>query len=255
MFAELESETFRSLPFGLHTLCPDRLQEPTNRPNGFKYHHLLWVTQGCGVYRIGNERFTLSEGEGVFMRAGVPHNYYGENFHTAWCTFSMSEALLDALGIEQYFKFKVPSDFERETEELYRYACGSSTLLGRSSAGYSYVIGLFSSILSADEGLASKVRRYLEQKYSEPLTLTCIADAFGIDRFKLCHIYKKEFGTTVMEELNSIRIQKAKQMLRYSTATAEKIGKACGFESPAYFSKCFRETVGCTPIKYRKNYR
>ena len=255
MFTEIENDMLFALPFGLHTVSGGKEQHPVDRPEGFDFHHLLWVTSGSGVYRVGSDSFILSEGEGIFLRAGVPHSYGGENMYTAWCTFSMSESALDALGIGDYLRFNVTAELQRQTEALYRFATGSSTMLERSAAGYSCVMGLFSSVLAESESVSSQIRRLLEQKYSEPLSLDDIARVIGIDRFNLCHIYKKERGVTIMQDLNSIRLQKAKQMLRYSTDSAELIGKACGFESPSYFGMRFKQYVGCTPNEYRRGGR
>ena len=56
-----------------------------------------------------------------------------------------------------------------------------------------------------------------------------------------------------MDALLSVRISKAKRMLRYGNDNVEEIGKKCGFESPSYFCKRFRAIVGVTPLQYRKN--
>ena len=70
--------------------------------------------------------------------------------------------------------------------------------------------------------------------------------------FAFCRYYVRERGVTVMEDLFRIRIAKAKRLLRYSDESVESVGRACGFESPSYFSKRIRKAVGCTPVEYRK---
>ena len=39
---------------------------------------------------------------------------------------------------------------------------------------------------------------------------------------------------------------------QYPEKKAYEIGKMCGFESPSYFGKNFREIVGLTPEQYRR---
>ena len=65
--------------------------------------------------------------------------------------------------------------------------------------------------------------------------------------------YKKEHGITVMDDLNRIRIAKAKRFLRYGSASVAEVGKQCGFDSPSYFGKCFKEATGYTPTEYRSH--
>lgn len=253
MFAEIHKNRDIALPFVLTTLGESLKQVPVHRPEGMGYHQFIWVKEGSGLFEIAGERFTLEVGEGVFMRANVPHSYYGKPFHTAWCTFTLPSQTLDYMGIGDYLRFTVPHYLDQETAHLLAHANGKSTLLSRSAAGYTYVTELFSTILSSADTLSVRVLRLLEQRYSEPLTLYDIADEFDIDRFTLCRTYKNERGVTVMDDLNRIRIAKAKRFLKYGTDPIEKVGKMCGFESASYFGKRFRESVGQTPAEYRKN--
>ena len=252
MFAEIHKEIYSTLPFALATLGLNTNQRPIDRPEGFNYHQFIWVCEGCGLFQMGGERFVLEAGEGVFIRAGFPNSYEGKHFVTSWCSFTMPEDTLDYLGIGDYLRFSVPSYLDQEADQLMRLANGDSTPLSRSSAGYAFVTELFSSILNSDDSISVKALRLLEQKYSEPLTLTDIADELRVDRFLLCRVYKKERGITIMNELNRIRIAKAKRFLKHGNAPVEEVGRMCGFESPSYFGKRFREATGQTPAEYRK---
>ena len=254
IFAEIDKKPFSGLPFLVDTLCDYHKQVDINRPDGFDHHHILWVRSGCGHYRVRDDAFLLSEGEGVFMRAGVPHSYGGNDLYTAWCTFTLPTDAFDHMGLGDYLKFKVPSTLNGEIEQLVRFANGNSNVFTRSAAGYSFVIELLTSVMLTKEGLAARIDRVLRQRYAEPLTLVDISDAVGADRFSICRIYKRERGVTVMEELKRIRIKKAKQLLKYNVASVEETGRLCGFESPSYFVKRFRETVGCTPLDYRRKH-
>ncbi len=252
MFAEIHKSLCDKLPFVLITLGESVVQHPVSRPEGFDVHQFIWIKKGSGSFRMRDESFVLGEGEGMFMRAEVPHSYSGDPFHTVWCTFTMPSRTLDYLGVGDYMSFSVPSYLNRETEQLMCFANGDSTPLSRSSAGYAYVMELFSTILTPPEKLSSRILHLLEQRYDEPLTLLDLSETFHIDRYALCRIYKQERGITVMEELNRIRIAKAKRFLKYSSDSVEEVGKMCGFESPSYFGKRFREAVGSTPAEYRK---
>ena len=111
---------------------------------------------------------------------------------------------------------------------------------------------LLAAIRSAEESTDLRVRRFLENHYSDPLSLDDVAHFVGLDKFALCRSYRKARGIGVMEELKRIRIAKAKRFLRFSADPIEKIGRMCGFESPSYFAKRFRELTGMTPAAYRR---
>ena len=253
MFAEIHKSAFDNLPFVLVSVAECLRQGHIDRPEGFVYHQFIWIAEGSGTFRMRDEVFHLEAGEGMFMRAGVPHCYYGdegEPFHTVWCTFVLADRTLDYLGVGDYLPFTVPPYLEKETEQLLNIA-QKGTPATRSAAGYSFVIELFTDLLSDKEALSSRVLQFLEQNYSSPLTLFNISEKFGIDRFSLCRIYKKERGVTVIEDLTRIRIAKAKRFLRHSSNSVSDIGKQCGFDSPSYFGKCFKEATGYTPSEYR----
>lgn len=254
MFAEIHQSAFDNLPFVLVSIGECIHQGRIDRPEGFVYHQFIWIVKGSGTFRMRDEQFHLEEGEGMFMRAGVPHCYYGdegESFHTFWVTFTLADHTLDYLGVGEYIRFSTPRYLKRDIAQLLNVA-GDGTPATRSAAGYSFVVELFNDLLSENETLSERVLRFLEQNYSSPLTLLDISEEFDIDRFLLCRIYKKERGVSIMDDLNRIRIAKAKRFLRYSSDTIADIGKHCGFESPSYFGKCFKESIGITPTEYRK---
>lgn len=251
MFHEIHKELYNILPFILTSIGGEK-QRATNRPTGFDSHHFLWVQKGSGRFCIKGETFTLNSGEGIFLREGVPHSYEGADFYTAYITFTMDTKMLDYLGAGDWFRFSVPAFLERDFLQLYRFATGNSTVLSRSSAGYSVVMDLFSTVLTTQDTPVARIGRMLECRYGEALTLDEIAAEVGMDRFSLCRYYMAERGVTVMDDLLRIRIEKAKRFLKYSTDPIKKVGQMCGFESSSYFGKRFRETVGCTPLEYRK---
>ena len=250
-FFEIHKELFDVLPFVLTSIGTEP-QSPMSRPHGFDSHHFLWVSEGSGRFCVDSEKFTLQKGEGIFMRQEVPHSYEGLDFHTSYLTFTLSDKALDYLVGARWFRFSFPSFLEKDFESLKRFALGNSTIASRSAAGYSLVMELFSATTSTQDSIENRIDRLLEQRYSEPLTLDEIASFVGLDRFSLCRYYATARGTTVMDALLKIRIEKAKRFLRYSTDPVARVGELCGFESPSYFGKRFRQTVGCTPTQYRK---
>lgn len=248
-----------SLPFKLCAIGEHKNQNSITRKAGPLWNQIIWVKKGKGHFFVGDEHFTLSEGEGIFMRHDVPHGYHaiGDVFCTGWVTFKSDDSLLNyALGDCTAYPFKCPDFLERETAQLLKYAKKEETnKLLLSAAGYSYVAELFSAITKNTDETVEKVRDYLIKNYHRPLTLDEIADEVGIDKFSLCRYFSKNHTASVMDELKQIRISRAKQLLRYSSDSVEEIGKLCGFDSPSYFALRFREITGRTPLEYRKQYR
>ncbi len=255
MFGEIHRNALSVLPFAVSTAGASPRQEPVHRPEGLPVHEFIWVGGGSGLFTAGKESRTLTAGEGVFLRRSTPHSYEGEALSTLWYTFSGAEGLLDYLGVGDYRFFRVPDFLPRAFAEFYCNIAGrGSNLLRRSALGYAFTVDLLDAVCTPEKETAFRVRRYLENHYSDPLTLDDIAREAGMGRYAFCRYYHAARGKSVMDELRAIRLEKAKMHLRYSTEPIARIGALCGFESPSYFIRCFREEIGCTPLAYRKKH-
>jgi AraC-like DNA-binding protein len=52
-----------------------------------------------------------------------------------------------------------------------------------------------------------------------------------------------------------VRLHHARKMLEQNELTVNEVAYRVGFNSHAYFSKCFREEFGCTPKEFVKAQR
>lgn len=260
MFVEIRKKYMKQpipLPFVVCTVGESPFQSAVTRPEGFHHHHVLLVAEGEGLFTLGGQTHSLSAGEGFFCRSEVPHAYraVGDQFRTLWVTFLGAESVLDYYQIGDGFKFDAAPGLLSATRALHNLCSGSSTVLTRSAAGYTWLIDWLHECFAPSAPIPVQVQRYLETHFAEPLTLDQIAGAVHMNRYALCHHYKESCGTTVMEQLRQIRLAKARQMLRFDTASVETISKNCGFESPSYFSKLFRQETGRSPREYRAQHQ
>jgi len=82
-----------------------------------------------------------------------------------------------------------------------------------------------------------------------------IAEHFYISKYHLCRKFKEATGTTLIQYLNSIRLQHACQMLAETSLSILEISASCGFNSSMYFCKLFKQAMAVTPGEYRRNAR
>ncbi len=101
--------------------------------------------------------------------------------------------------------------------------------------------------------LAVLINTYLNQNYSSKITLDILADKFTCSQSLLIKSFKKEYGTTIMNELMKIRLEKAEELLRTSRISLKEMADDCGFSDQNYFSKVFAAKHGCSPSEFRKN--
>lgn len=251
----MNESIIKRLPITLLSVSKTAKQPSIKRPNGAEWHQFIWVQEGVGTFRIENETFEVGKGKGVFTRKNVPNFYEGENLSTEWCAFDCDDEFINyVLGDKKYLVFDVPAFLENETEELRGFAMGNSTALELSALAYSYIIKLFSAVLRTEDDVIFEIKSYMQNNYYTVVTLDDIADKVNMDKYTMCRYYKQKCNTTIIDDLLKIRIEKSKRMLRYGNDRVEKIGEQCGFESPSYFCKKFKQIVGDSPLQYRKKH-
>ena len=82
-----------------------------------------------------------------------------------------------------------------------------------------------------------------------------VAEATGLSRRNLEVKFRKAVGNTIREEIQRIRLDHAKRMLRETDLPISQIAEASGFNSPSYLTHVFRKEIGITPAKYRSQVR
>ncbi|TVQ23279.1 MAG: AraC family transcriptional regulator [Spirochaetaceae bacterium] len=103
----------------------------------------------------------------------------------------------------------------------------------------------------AISGIGS-VMRYVELHYPERLTVEDLARASNMSTSTLHRHFRAALGASPIEYLIRTRVQHARDLLQETTLSVTEIGFECGFESPDYFSRCFRNATGLSPRAYRK---
>jgi len=98
------------------------------------------------------------------------------------------------------------------------------------------------------------VKGYLDENFVKKIALDELAERFFINKFYLTRIFKEQYGYSVVNYVMILRIARAKQLLRFSDLTMEKIGEICGMPDANYFSRVFRKVEGTSPSEYRKQW-
>lgn len=93
---------------------------------------------------------------------------------------------------------------------------------------------------------------YIHRHFSEDITIADLTKEALISESEVLRCFHNTIRTTPNQYLKQYRIQKACRMLLETDMTSIAIAFECGFQSGSYFTKIFREQMGCTPLNYRK---
>ncbi|MFO7983560.1 MAG: AraC family transcriptional regulator [Desulfuromonadales bacterium] len=105
------------------------------------------------------------------------------------------------------------------------------------------------------EGLSEGIERaleYVQDNYQSSISVQEVARHSSLSYHHLCRKFKKETGRTVVELINWLRIDKAKEHLHSSPDPIHEIAKKVGFTSTVQFHRTFKKLEGDTPMQYRK---
>lgn len=92
---------------------------------------------------------------------------------------------------------------------------------------------------------------YIENHFSDKITLDMLADMLSLDKYYLTRKFKKETSTTIFQFLLMTRISKAKQYLLEGMNVTETCF-SCGFSNYPNFITEFKKITGYTPKNFQK---
>ncbi len=101
-------------------------------------------------------------------------------------------------------------------------------------------------------GLIEQAKEYINLNFAmSDLTLDQVASTVNLSPNYFSSLFNQETGTTFIEYLTNIRMEKAKDYLRCSGKKITEIGFLVGYLDSHYFSYIFKKTQNCTPSEYR----
>ncbi len=93
---------------------------------------------------------------------------------------------------------------------------------------------------------------YVNEHFSEDITLARVADALSFSADHLGRLMKKQLGCTYNEYVNRLRLKHACRLLRHTALTVGEVAFASGYGSVEYFTYVFKKTLQITPGEYRR---
>lgn len=101
---------------------------------------------------------------------------------------------------------------------------------------------------------AEEIASWIRDHYTQKISLDLISSELNLSKYYVSHVFKEVTGFTVMEYVMGCRLNQVKFLLEMEPdLTLAEVSSASGFESLAHFSRFFKEKVGITPSRYRKN--
>ena len=109
---------------------------------------------------------------------------------------------------------------------------------------------------SPNQKYIEHIKQFIDLHYMDAsLSVKHICEAIHISQSYLGQLFKKEVGKTFIQYLTEYRLEKAKELLKYTQLKTYEISDKVGNTDAHYFSAIFKKYTGYTPSEYRKSTR
>lgn len=102
------------------------------------------------------------------------------------------------------------------------------------------------------DGILEDITSYLDNNYTQNITIDELTKQFFISRSKLYSIFKAIPAKTPLNYINNLRLQQAEIFLSQTEKSISQISIELGFSDYNYFIRLFHKRYNTSPLQYRK---
>ena len=192
-------------------------------------------------------RFLDKEGVGVLSKDPVTNLKY----HFVVTAAIMSRTCIDN-GMDMEVSFRL-SDYYIGLLDNIQTESGVARLHNKMVMDYTKRMAKLKQTKALSKPV-SDCLNYIYTHIKDRITIEDIASYTGKSVSYISRLFKNEMNVSVSDFIRAAKIDKAKNMLRYSQVSLAEISSYLSFSSQSHFIKLFREDTGMTPKKYRSMY-
>ncbi len=276
----IESSKFRSdvlvfkkspiLVYSGHVSNESRLHIPQHKH--VTYCELLYIRKGNGKVIINDKCYNAKQGDIIIFNRDVMHEEIYESdqdieyFYCAIANLAiegLEEGLLipdtilpiiscsDCVSkVEYYISELFQENFERDAGFLTMFESLLKSLLILVVRIVNKNYPFFEIYRSLSPG--NRIKEYIDDNYNKPISLKGIADSLFLSQHYLCHVFKRETGSSPIHYLINRRVEEAKKLLLNTNKSFQEISGLVGYENAVHFNILFKKATGLTPGKYKE---
>lgn len=100
-----------------------------------------------------------------------------------------------------------------------------------------------------------KVRDHVLQHLAQPLPVERLAAIAGTSPRTVARLFVRELGQTPHDFVESVRIDRARNLLEATERPIKAVAFDCGFSNPQQMRAAFQRRLGLSPARYRESFR
>ena len=225
---------------------------------------LLILTRGRADIGIDGVRYRLSPGDAAVVFPLVPHSYdaLSEDSDGLVAIFP-PDIIPEYAGTFQGLQPESPLLRAERTGSEVRYAVERLKTLDMED-DLPMCVALLHVLLAGvlhrltyrpvynycEHDLGYRIIRYISEHAFEEVTLESASRGLGISASHLSHFFSEKMHTNFRRFINTIRIDRARNMMRDPNLTLTWISDACGFANMRTFRRAFLKETGRLPSEH-----
>lgn len=251
------------------------------------FWEMVYIDKGEMICQADKKRFVLKSGEMTFHKPNEFHNLSGDNTvapNVSIITFECrsramksfegkifkldpeEKSLLSQLFTEGLSCYRLEDEHDPLLQNMVKL---EGAPLGASQTVKNLLEVFLIRLARRNDALTQRMRRsYVIDGFDIPrsvkeiidllnenvygrLTVNEISARLGRSESAVKQLFAQHFKQGIIHYYNSLKISEAKKLIREGRYNFTGISDMLCFESPQYFSKCFKKYTGRTPSEYR----
>lgn len=241
-FNGLEIEPFRYLPKQI--LSPANVDEyflEYDQPDEIDLDLLYRMVLECN--KKGVEAFFSETYQSFTIRKIISEEYF-RGF-----AVEVLSNLLNIIKSNNLSGKELVGGYESLFKKLFQYKTIEKTLNWLKNVSLD-IIDRLKEKNSKPKTLIQQIVDYVDASYMTPISLKVLGYQFDLSPAYLGRLFKHETGENFSRYLNTLRINKAKELLNTTGMKANQIAAEVGYADPNYFYNIFKKYTGVYPSEY-----
>jgi len=148
---------------------------------------------------------------------------------------------------------KIGFEAARMLDDLMRNRPGKKSVETVRIAPIGIATRLSTDVTATDDPLVVRALQIIRQQAAVGMSANQLALELKVSRSVLFRRFKNSLARTPLQEINRVRLDRVKTLLKQQELTLETIAEMTGFEHPEYLSVMFKRETGTTPGVFRKS--
>lgn len=225
---------------------------------------LEFIIDGKGTLDIDGQHLVPEKNDVFFLKEGSRHKYKSDSkqpWHKLWIVFrgDFADSLIDCYLPKDVYLFKdcrALKKYFEEIVEISRQDIPFDIMVSKITISLMHIfMYIRNRVLTETADLPDIIRKKLDESVESAFNLDNLCSSINYSKNYVINVFKNKYKVTPYQYFLDKKIDAAKTYLTHTNVSIGNIAKTLHYADQQYFSSSFKNSVGCSPIEYRRKTR